>query len=178
MPRLSATEHEMFLEVDLRTDLNINFEVPDSTKHIIADAIVAQIKDRTQSGKPLGTASKFKHYSPNYAAKKGVGINDVDLTLSEDMLNAVSVEDIVGSNLIIGFDDPDVIPRAFNHQTGDTLPKRPFFGIQKNELRNIKREIKDVLRKDRKAAKTKNESLNGAVDATVDSVMKGLIKFG
>jgi len=154
----------MLLEVDFSTDLGINFEISEDTKSLIADAIVTQIKDRTQAGKPLGTGGKFIKYSEAYAAKKGVGINDVDLTLSEDMLNALVVDDIQDDTIQIMFDNDEVIARAFNHHTGDTLPKRPFFGIQKNELANIKREASTLIARDRAQAAAIDASISEGVD--------------
>jgi hypothetical protein len=164
----------MFLEVDVKDDLGIMFDISDETKLQIGDAIVNQIRQRTQAGKPLGSARKFVKYSDAYAAKKGVGVNDVDLTLTEDMLEAMFVEDIVGDNIVIGFADSDVIPRAFNHHTGDTLPKRPFFGIQKNELSRIKSEFKTTIDRE----KRQSAALEGAIDATVESILEGLNSFG
>jgi hypothetical protein len=175
----------MLLEIDLREDLGLTIDLPPDAKEAIGEDIISTIKDRTQRGKPLGTASKFKKYSEKYAQRKGVDVSDVDLTLTEDMLNSLDVLAVSGNSIVIGFDDDSVIPRAFNHHTGDTLPKRPFFGIQKNELNEIKRANKQTFERARQrtrgqviAEREVRDFEQEAIDSLVDQLMGGLIRFG
>lgn len=109
-------------------------------KEAIAQDIIDFIIDRTQSGKDVEGRS-FKGYSKEYAESLefqafGKSKSEVNLTLSGQMLGTMDLIDTSGDSIIIGWTDAEESAKAFNHQTGDTVPARPFFGISERDLEN------------------------------------------
>ena len=56
------------------------------------------------------------------------------------MLNSIAVTKVTRNTVTIEIPG-DQAPKAFNHNTGDTLPKREFWGLTKAELDTIKNEF-------------------------------------
>ena len=99
---------------------------------------INRIIERTQDGKTLD-GKNFAAYSPEYAELKGS--NDVDLTLAGDMLLSVDSR-FSGSSVELFIDDELNTKKGYNHHVGDTLPKRPWFGLTDKEAREIANDIK------------------------------------
>jgi hypothetical protein len=98
------------------------------------DEAINLIIERTQAGFDINGRA-FKQYSEDYAEFKGVSRGDVDLTLTSAMLAGINGETQDARVRI--FVDPDQVPKAFNHCTGDTLPRRNFFGLTAEEIESI-----------------------------------------
>lgn len=120
----------------------------------IGQAIIDYMDTRVEDGLGLGRKKLKSPYSKGYsqsldfvAAGKSKG--HVNMRLSGDMMGAVDILDTNGSEIKIGITG-DQAPKAFNHQTGDTLPKREFFGVTKEE---IKKYILDEFSSEIKAKK-------------------------
>jgi phage gpG-like protein len=124
---------ELSQEIDLTR--YVDGELTDEAKETFALAAIERINQRTLDGNNIH-GRKFKKYSKDYAAKKGVSRDSVDLFLSGDMLNSLDYE-LTDNGVKIKIDDGDVVKRAYNHQTGDTLSKRQFFGLIGDEVRSI-----------------------------------------
>jgi hypothetical protein len=134
-----------------------------SLRQAIGGAVIETIVNRTQDGISLG-GRPFKKYSKNYVNSlafkvHGKSEGNVDLTLSGDMLSAIEVLEESDNGLLIGFDNTLDNDKAYNHNVGDTLPKREFFGLQKQELEYITNEFAELVSdtNDMKEAKTKDE---------------------
>lgn len=124
--------------------INLNRYLKDATeaeKTLFAELAVETINSRTLDGDTIHGGS-FKRYSPEYADKKGVSRDSVDLFLEGDMLDSVEAfpEDKF-LNIRIGGDSVETA-KGYNHQVGDTLPKRPWFGLTTTEAREIANQIK------------------------------------
>lgn len=142
------------LDLDLEQDLGIDFPISEMTARQLGLLLADKIKERTRDdGKPL-TGGTFTEYSEKYAKRKGVAPSDVDLTLFGDMLDSITVTDVFSDSIVIGFDDQDQVPKAYNHHTGDTVPERPFFGLTKSEIASVKRELRGRLQRE----KTQNQN--------------------
>lgn len=102
-------------------------------RQFIDDAINLII-ERTQSGEDINGKS-FKQYSEDYAKLKGVSRGAVDLTLMGDMLAGINGE-LDRGNIKL-FIEEDQVPKAYNHNVGDTLPRRTFFGLTDSEIESI-----------------------------------------
>lgn len=68
----------------------------------------------------------------------------VDMRLTGDMRAAVKIISQDGSKIKVGIND-DNAPKAYNHQVGDTLPKREWFGWTDKELKDIAKEFRPVI---------------------------------
>ena len=175
--KVEKSQEKMELTVDLADEFGLEIRGNNALKMEIGEAYVQEIKARAQSGNRLG-GGKMRRYTKAYAEFKGVGRDDVDLTLTSDMLESLSVIGLSDNGVIIGFNQPDQDPKAFNHDTGDTLPRRPFFGLQKNELKRVKKEFLPDVAAAAGGRVTERVQESDDLDAIVDSFIKGLFDFG
>ncbi len=119
-----------------------------------AQIAIEHIRKRTESNEfmPGAKASEGAHkYSDDYAhslAFKAAGKSksDVNMELTGDMIATMDVLEINGNSITIGWDDPLQSAKAFNHNTGDTVPKRPFFGLADSEVKDIASKFEGSVR--------------------------------
>ncbi|MEM4359720.1 MAG: hypothetical protein QXT45_04270 [Candidatus Bilamarchaeaceae archaeon] len=121
----------------------IGKRLPDSLAYEIAYEIREYIKSRTASGLGLGGVEFNPNvYSESYQESElfkafNKTPSPVNMRLTGDMLNSVRIDVNDGLPQVI-LDDPDVTPRGHGHQTGQNgkgpLPKRPWFGITREEF--------------------------------------------
>lgn len=135
----SKSDHS--IEIDLRKMFGRR-RIPGAIKEDVAIAVIEKIVDRTRDGKSL-KGNSFKKLSEAYADLKGT--TRADLTLDGDMLDQLDIKSIRGNKVKIGWQEDIENKKAFNHDTGDTLPKREFFGLQQSELDDIIKEFKGEI---------------------------------
>jgi len=139
-------------------DFNYTFEVPKIDKvpedkredalNEIAEYLLDSILDYVGSSKsPVSGGSFKKSLSPEYA--KFSGKKSANLDLNGDMLNSLTFM-ISDESIMLGIFDEDEIPKAYNHNVGDTLPQRQFLPDEdqkfKSEiLRGVGRILEDYL---------------------------------
>jgi hypothetical protein len=87
--------------------LSIFIPFPESIKNKrdrldIADAIVTHIVGRTMAGFDKNN-EEFEKYSDKYAESKGVGVNEVDLLLSGEMLDELKALKVSKDGVEIGY---------------------------------------------------------------------------
>jgi len=104
-------------------------------------AVIDRIVERTEQGKGVDGKKLKAPYSKSYVASEefkeyGKSKNKINMTLTGGMLEDLDFEQN-GDQIKVKFFDETETAKAYNHNVGDTLPKRPFFGINKNELRDI-----------------------------------------
>lgn len=111
-------------------------------KKLFAEIAKDVIENRTLDGKDI-SGRKFKKYTKEYAELKGVSRNGVDLFLKGDMLDSIgrrkSKEKV--NTVFLQMKKGIETKKSFNHDTGDTLPKREFFGITEREAKSIAKEV-------------------------------------
>lgn len=101
---------------------------------------IERIIERTQSGQDIN-GRELAEYSEDYADKKGVDPSEVDMTLMGDML--LSIKRLSNRDkLKFGITDDLEAKKSYNHNTGDTLKKRTFFGLTSQEQKEIANSIK------------------------------------
>lgn len=100
------------------------------------------MQERTTSGKDINGRT-FKPYSKEYAQQKGVTRSSVDLVLTGEMLESFEDSRTGQRNMLkIKMGDGVNTKKSYNHNVGDTLPKRTHFGIiQNQEIDEIVREV-------------------------------------
>ena len=139
---MTVTLSELSQEIDLRSYLGRKPTASEKT----AFAILAQatIESRTLDGEDID-GKNFTKYSKEYADAKGVTQDSVDLFLEGDMLEGIGrrVSKEKRSTVFLQMKKGLQTKKAFNHNTGDTLPKREFFGITDAEAKRIAKEIKE-----------------------------------
>jgi hypothetical protein len=136
-----STEHQFF-------DIEIPEGIDAATREVLADEIIDFIRERTQKGKSWRNTT-LAGYSDAYAKSlefkiAGKSRGDVNLTLSGDMLGALTLLDSEDGRLRIGFEDgSDENARADGNIRGTyghdkpIGPKRDFLGITKRDLSQI-----------------------------------------
>lgn len=132
--------------IDLGDIFGIDATDAPALKEAMAQAIIDHIVSRTEDGKAYGGGKLKAPYSKPYQESRpfkaaGKKANEITMELTGDMLAAIDVLDTVGNKIKIGISDELQVLKAFNHQTGDTVPRRPFFGVTKSELEQIGNEF-------------------------------------
>ena len=164
-PKVTLEKIEQDIDLD-EFFPGVDFSDERALKEAIGQDIIDKIVSRTEAGGGIkisangqGRPVKLKApYSKQYVDSlefKAAGKQKakVNMTLTGDMLAAIDVVSTTGNKIKIGITDDDQIPKAYNHQTGDTVPERPFFGISKSELKEILDDYRDNI----KALKTEDE---------------------
>ena len=145
-PGLTATIDEISQEIDLENLIGVKVGKDKALLREIAQEVIDYMIDRTQvDRKELGGQKPLKSpYSKSYSESKdfkaaGKSRTKVDLTLSGDMLGSIDLVEESNSGFKIAI-AADQTPKAFGHISGfeghPVLrgPKRPFFGVTKDEL--------------------------------------------
>jgi hypothetical protein len=113
-------------------------------REVIAEEIVDFIRDRTFGGYDKNN-NKFPDYSEQYANKKGVGEDEVDLVLSGELMDKLKVLKHKQGQIIIGYDgrSKKLNAKAEGNILGsygrdpDSSKARDFLGISKADLMSI-----------------------------------------
>jgi len=163
----------MEFTVDLKKIFGENTPKSKDLKEIVGQALIDTMVKRTQSNKSL-SGGKFHKYSDAYAKKKGS--TKVNLTLTSDMLTSIDIKKISGDKLTIAV-DKDQAPKAFNHHTGDTLPKREWFGLQSKEIASIKKEFRSKANEISKTEKDQGIQ-SSQIDSLITALANGVLDFG
>ena len=116
-----------------------------SDRIALADLVIDRITDRTQNEGVDRKGKKFVDYSPQYANIKNTTLSDVDLTLSGDMLDALTLLSHESGSLLIGYEKgTELNARADGNIRGTYGKQRPnpasardFLGVTKSELSNL-----------------------------------------
>lgn len=130
-------------EVYIEYDLVKLFGRPLKPNEVIAFAedVMEAIIQRTQIGIDRKNV-KFRDYKESYInssvfKKYNKSPLEINLTLRGDLLSSLDILEASGETLRIGIKDDLQSKKAFNHITGDTIPKRDFLGLPDDELEII-----------------------------------------
>jgi hypothetical protein len=178
-PKVSLKKIEQ--EIDLAEFLpDVDFSSERSLKEAIGQAIIDHIASRTEDGEGMSfgaggqgrPVSLKSPYSKTYADSlefkaAGKKRTKVNMHLTGDMLASMDLDPGADSKIKV-FIAEDEVPKAYNHITGDTVPKRPWFGVNKSEVKDIVAKFKDQTG-DVPANKTKIKAID-AMNANFDSL--------
>lgn len=149
IPNLKMTESEVSQTFDLKEILGVDVSDTPAIKEAIGQALIDKIIERTESGVDVN-GNKFEKYSEDYKdslAFKAFGkTGKVNLTQSGQMLGTLDLIENKGNKIKIGWDDETENAKAYNHNTGDTVKKRQFFGITAEDIKAIRDEFKPDLK--------------------------------
>lgn len=140
-------EDEIEYKVDLKKELRKIKDPSDRERaaKLAGEEVLKRLKQYVARGEsPVSGNGKFKKLSENYAEQKKqlVGNKKANLSLFGDMMGELDV-DFDDESFTIFIDEPEQMAKAFNHNTGDTLPKRPF--IPNDEAKRGKNFKKDIV---------------------------------
>ena len=158
--KVRLTEDEVVQEFDFEEELGVDLSRDPSLRTAIGQKIIDRIIDRTLNSDGVvitkdgnvrkGGKIKPSKYSEEYAESDefkafGKQKNKVNMRLTGDMLGTLDIKDQSGSSIKIGWRDQVQNAKAFNHNTGDTVPKRQFFGVSSKELKEIANQFKNRI---------------------------------
>jgi len=166
MAKPKFSENSVYQDINLGELLGFDLSEASELKQYIGQLIIDKIKSRTEDGVGYNGKPLKKPYSDTYAKSPefkafGKSKSKVNMTLSGDMLGLLDIIEDKGNKIRIGWDDGEQNAKAYNHNTGDTVPKRPFFGINNKELYQI---IRDVRPEIKKAIKIKEQDGTSAFE--------------
>lgn len=164
MKKPTVTLSKIEQEIDLKELFGVDLSEDESLKQAIGQVLVDTMLTRAESGKGIGGVKLKSPYSKTYANSiefkaAGKSKGKVNMTLTGDMLAAVNVVSTDGNKIKIGIDDDEQVAKAYNHQVGDTVPARPFFGFTKDELSEVKSKFKSKIKAAAKDGETAKDRL-------------------
>lgn len=138
--RLSIDKTINLGEVSLEVEILEEASFGDVINQIAIEAIDLIIQ-RTESGLDV-RGNSFKNYSKEYVDSQnfeafGKSSGDVNLVQEGNMINSIQVIEAYDNYFKIGYTDELNTLKAYNHNTGDTVPRREFFGLNKKEMNSI-----------------------------------------
>jgi hypothetical protein len=141
-------------EVSFSFEIPAFDDVPESKREELVDEVGEYLLDSIldyvgESKSPVAGGEFKKDLSDSY--KKISGKTNANLDFTGSMLDSLQIiPDYENGSVIIGVFDPDETPKAFNHNVGDTLPKRQFIPsegelLKAEIIRGVKRIIEEYL---------------------------------
>jgi len=181
MSEIKFKKNNVSQKINLKEEFGIDFRGKDDLKQAIGQAIIDKIVKRTLSGEGRKFTSDGRGvpfnlqsvpYSKSYRQSKEFKAfgktSKVNLKLTGDMLGLLDIKSISGNSITIGWDDPEENAKAYNHSVGDTVKARPFFGVSKKDLKEIKSQFKDDIKR---AIEIKKEE---GLEAFRDFILKNI----
>lgn len=143
--KTKMTEQEVSQTFNLKEIFGVDVSDMPELKQAFGQALIDHMVERTESGVDKN-GQKFSAYPKSYKesdAFKAFGkTSKVNLTMTGDMLAQIDIVEAKANEIKIGWRDDTENAKAYNHNTGDTVTKRPFFGINDKDLSNVSKEFK------------------------------------
>lgn len=141
MSKITLTKNSVFQDLSLSDIFGLDLSSYPDIGLAFGQAAIDIMLERTASGVDKN-GNAFARYSDSYKDSlefKAFGkSNQVNMNLEGNMLSDLDILDFNGNDLKIGFKDTVENNKAYNHNTGDTLPKREFFGLTNDEIEALK----------------------------------------
>jgi hypothetical protein len=146
---LTLKKSEVSQTIDLEEVYGVDFSSHPGLLERFAVAAIDYMLVRTESGRDLHN-NRFAPYSKSYKeslAFQAFGkSNQVDMKLTANMLGQMGLLEVKGSKFKLGWDDPTENAKAYNHNIGDTLPKREFFGLTRRQIEYVGQEFLEEIK--------------------------------
>lgn len=143
---MAITLSEVSKSIDLDLPANLPADVKNDIKDEVGSFLVDSILDYVGEGRSPVTGRGFKQLDKEYADREKGGRTLANLDLEGDMLNSLIYRK-TGDGVDVGIFDDSQTPKAFNHNTGDTLPKRQFIPDEsENFVGDIKKGVEKIVK--------------------------------
>ena len=146
LQKKKLSQDEVSTEIDLKQILGSVSRDRD-VREAFFQVALDRMEERLDEGRDVN-GKLFAKYSKEYKDSLAFAAfgkdSTVTMQLSGDMRASVSILDQSESKLRIGVTG-DEAPKAFNHQKGDTVPKREWFGWTDKEIKDIAKEFRPVI---------------------------------
>ena len=120
---MPITLDQVTKEIDLKLPDSLPDAIKSDIKAEVGDFVLVSILDYVGDGKSPVSGRAFKALDKEYAEREKGGRTLPNLELEGDMLRSLEFKP-TDKGIEIGIFDSSQTPKAFNHNTGDTLPKR------------------------------------------------------
>jgi hypothetical protein len=125
----------VYQKFNLKEMFGVDVSRSPELKKAIGQAIIEHIVKRTEDGMGRDGKALKSPYSDSYSESlpfkaAGKSKRNVNMTLNGDMMGLLDIIDESANTITIGWEDETEILKAYNHNVGDTLPRRPFFGLK------------------------------------------------
>lgn len=166
---IKTTKSEVSQTINLKEIFGVDFTGKEALRKALGQAFIDRIISKAKSGKRFDGKPLKSPYSKEYAESlefkaAGKSRGKVNMTLSGDMLGSIDILDEKANVLKIGIDDELEAPKAYNHQEGDTVPARPFFGLNNKDVEEIRSEfLEDVRAAFKERGQEKKEKINNLI---------------
>jgi hypothetical protein len=149
IPGLKISKSEVSQTINFKRDFGVDISKNEGLKNRIGQAIIDRIRERTLNNESVHGGG-FEEYSEEYVNSDdfkiyGKSKGDINLKLTGDMLSSIDVESTDGNKVKVGVIETQT-PKAYNHHKGDTVPPRPWFGVNEDDIKDIKRRFENELR--------------------------------
>lgn len=142
----------------------------------IAKVVIEHIITRSANGLDKNN-KKFPKYSFEYADKKGVGVSDVDLILTGEMLDELELVSHKAGEIVIGYKNPsdELAGKVEGNRIGsygrepNKKKARDFLGLPKDELEVLAAAFEEDIDLDTPETFTKEEITTQADDGGFDT---------
>ena len=176
MAKPKFSESSVYQKIDLGDLFGIDFSDKAELRQYIGELIIERIRKRTEEGIGYNGRPLKSPYSKTYADSMefkafGKSKSNVNMKLTGDMLGLMDIIEEKSNSITIGWDDAEQNAKAYNHNTGDTVPKRPFFGINNKELYEIVREVRPEIKR---AIKIKDQDGESAFEEFASGLLDKL----
>jgi phage gpG-like protein len=156
---MTLSQEKVAQKFNLEDIFGVDFSDRPDLKAQIGQAIIDKIIERTSKGEGRG-GSPLWTYSTSYKESKKFEqygkSSTVNMELTGSMLDSIDIIKDNGNEIEIGFGGPDKElqnAKAYGHETGmkghrflaGKVPKRPFFGLTGDEVKEIKSQFKDEV---------------------------------
>lgn len=134
-------------EPQLKKRIEIPRDLGPQAREQLAFKVISFIQDRTDKGLDINM-QKFVAYSDSYVNSPqfslgGKSKNEVNLKLTEEMMNSIELLGHGPGYLIIGFEEgTDANDKAVWNQRSDNGPSRMFLGIDDKSLAKLVSEVR------------------------------------
>jgi len=161
-----------------RINIPDNFDA--TARELIGQKIVDRVLERTAEGLDIN-GNKFKSYSDGYANSlefkiAGKSKNDVNLRLTGDTLDSLSVLEHGPGYILVGYNEGTAEnDKAFWSEAQDKEVKRNFLGVSPNELELIIAEVQSSQPRTLSGLVKQELVVKGVKDATksaIDNILK------
>lgn len=138
--------------IDLNEVFGVDLSEHSDIKERFAQACIDHVVERTGKGIDVHGRKFDGPYDPEYVesqefAAYGKQKSKVNMNLRGEMLGLLDVLSTRGNGIKIGWDEALQNKKAFNHNTGDTVPKREFFGLNRAQLESVGAPFLDEIKK-------------------------------
>ena len=142
-------EDKVTQEIDLQEVFGVDLSGHPEIKERFGQACLDYQIERTKKGIDVN-GNRFEGYDPDYVDSLefkawGKSKNKVNMTLRGEMLGLLDLVDTSGNKIKYGWEDNVQAAKAYNHNTGDTVKQRQFFGLTQKQIEHIAQDfIEDV----------------------------------